>query len=201
MLFRSSSLTVYLFAMPAHEIDEIFSRKAKDSNSTSKALKASSFSKNEASGSSQTASGDTASLGKKKKSKKRKRVQDSDVNGKETVVGDKIAEGDEKKIPDEIDVLKIKAKKVKRVVETVVDPSASVKSSKTPSIPIVEANTKANKGRRGEREDLDRFKDSRGTGPSESSFGSKASFTGSCVCLVPQGKGQTKVSWFIKKMN
>ena len=61
-------------------------------------------------------------------------------------------------------------------METVVDPSASVKSSKTPSIPIVEANTKANKGRRGEREDLDRFKDSRGTGPSESSFGSKAKF-------------------------
>lgn len=155
--FRSHRLLV---RMPASEIDDIFSGLVKKPSGASQAGPSSSNSRpllNDQSSS------------KKKKAKKRKR----EIDATEGIEPTEEASGSVKPpSTDEVADSKSRLKKLKRVVETVVDPSVVVESSKGTSLPRkVEVKTKSNpkvkKAGKDDKDHLERFKNSRGTGPSK----------------------------------
>lgn len=151
--------------MPASEIDDIFSGLVKKTSGVSQAGPSSSKSASNC----RPQINDQSSSSKKKKAKKRKRETDA-TDGIEPT---EEASGSVKPpSTDEVAESKSRSKKLKRVVETVVDPSVVVESSKGSSLPRkVEVKTKSNpkvkKAGKDDKDHLERFKDSRGTGPSK----------------------------------
>lgn len=148
-----------LVRMPASEIDDIFSGLVKK---PSGALQAGPSSSN-----SRPLLNDQSSS-KKKKAKKRKRETDAT----EPIQSTKEASGSVKPpSAAEVAETKSRSKKLKKVVETVVDPSVIAESSKGSSLPRkadvkIKSNPKVKKADKDDKDHLERFKDSRGTGPS-----------------------------------
>lgn len=153
--------------MPASEIDDIFSGLVKESSGASQAGPSSS---NSASNCKPQFNDQSSS--KKKKAKKRKRETDAT----DTMHAAEEAPGSIKPpSTDEVAEPKPRTKKLKRVVETIVDPSVIVESSKGSSLPrkaevTTKLNPKVKKAGKNDKDHLERFKDSRGTGPSKLVF-------------------------------
>lgn len=185
--------------MPASEIDDIFSGLVKKTSGVSQAGPSSSKSALNC----RPQINDQSSSSKKKKAKKRKRETDA-TDGIEPT---EEASGSVKPpSTDEVAESKSRSKKLKRVVETVVDPSVVVESSKGSSLPRkVEVKTKSNpkvkKAGKDDKDHLERFKDSRGTGPSKLVFKFYPSYVWYLMTIVLQDVKQRKGSWYIRRMS
>lgn len=149
--------------MSASEIDDIFSGVVK---SVSKSAETGLSSSKSTLSKSQI---DERSSSKKKKAKKRKREEAND-GAQSTVVEVKGSTS----AAHEVGESKVKSKKSKRIVQTIVDPSLAIEYS-TASLPTkVESNSKSKsksvpkRPGKDNKDDIQRFKDSRGTGPSTS---------------------------------
>ncbi|KAL5492052.1 hypothetical protein ACEPAI_3499 [Sanghuangporus weigelae] len=160
---------------PASEIDDIFAGKV-SKTSSSVAIAAA---KGKAKATDETSVPSSTSATKKKKSKKRKRQEaDNEHDSKATPESARLTgkgkdagknSGGAGRDEDDASEKKSKSKRP-RVVETVQDPSATLASTTSSSTQPKPSKTKKNKSKsakEGEKEgdDLERFKDSRGSGP------------------------------------
>lgn len=149
--------------MPASEIDDIFAGVVKTVPRSAQTNRPSS-SKSTLSASKSKDDEQTSS--KKKKAKKRKLEEANDAV--QSTIGE--GKGGFSSAADEVGESKVKSKKAKRVVETIIDPSLVVEPS-TASLPRKldsKSKSKSKPERSGKNinDGLERFKDSRGIGPS-----------------------------------